>query len=508
MSKFKERLSVFVKGEKLSSAALTAVIIGLVIVVNVLVFVLDAYFGIFIYTPTAEELTISGATDAYFEDAANQGRKVKIMFCRAEDEVENNSAGKFVLDTAKQFAERYPDFIELDFLNIVRKVNGKGEYIDLSKYQEEVNGKKVPLLKSSVIFECGDNSKVLTDGSSNTGYSDFYTVDASGNIYSYNGEETIAAMIMWTLASEHKTAYLTTHHGETADFGFRNMLVCAGYNVSTLDIRSNDIPSDAGIVIISNPVKDFEMSQEGSNVVAEIDRLREFMLNGGKIYAAIDPYGPELPVLENFLSEFGIRFSVSEGEGGEIRNIVRDADNAITTDFYTLVATAAKTGLGEKMSETVKGYTNSDVIVRESAVLLCDSERGAEPLLLTSSSAELYAAGKKVGESGEHCVLAVSNYLNEDGAIGSLVVSPSIYLTATDALTSEGYANRTFVYSLMEEVFGAEKLPYGCNPVSYTEEVLENLTMKTARIYAGFILAVPAILAAIGIAVTVRRKNR
>ena len=498
------------KGEKLSSSVLTAIILGLVIVVNIIVFVVDSYFGWFLFTPSGLDMNISGATDEYFAEAIAEGKQVEIVFCRAEDEIETNSAGRFVLDTAKQFAERYPDFIKLDFINIIRQVNSAGESISIADYQESNSkGEKVPLLKSSVVFKCGDNVKAITDGYSTTGYSDFYTLDASGNAYAYNGEEVIASMVMWTLQNEHKTAYFTSYHGETADVGLRNMLICAGYNVETIDIRRKDIPYDnTGLIVISNPVKDFERAREDSDVVAEIERLREYVQRGGNLYVSIDPYGAELPILEEFLAEFGIKLSVSNIEGSNIRNIVRDGNNAITADFYTLVANCADNEIGNKILTDVRKYNSADVIVRESAVLEIDESLGAMPLLLTSSSAELYAAGDKVGDRSTYCVSAMSTYENENGAVGSVVVSPSVFITATDALTSGGYANREFVYAMIEEVFGAGNPPYGCNTVFYTEDVLENLTMGTARIYAVVLLMIPVAIAAVGVFVTVRRKNR
>lgn len=510
MNKFKERVGAFVKGEKLSSSVLTAIILGLVIVVNIIVFVLDSHFSWFIFKPAADEMEISGATDGYFAEAIAQGKTVEIVFCRAEDEIEANNAGRFVLQTAKQLAERHEGFIKLDFINIIRQVNSKGEHINLSDYQQDgSDGEKIPLLKSSVVFRCDDKVRVLTDGYSSTGYSDFYTLDSSGNAYAYNGEEVIASMVMWVLNNEHKTAYFTSLHGETADYGLRNMLVCAGYNVETIDLRKNDIPYDkTGLIIISNPVKDFERAQEGSNVITEIERLREYMHRGGSIYVALDPYGDKLPVLEGFIAEFGITVATSDVSGKPIRSIVRDGNNAITSDFYTLVAKCADTELGRSLLQTIRTYNTADVIVRESAALNLDSSLGAEPLLITSPSAELYAGGSRVGEKSTYCLSAVSTYENEDGEVGSIVVAPSVYITATDSLTSGGYANREFVYAMLDQVFGTDRPPYGCNTVFYTEDVLENLTMGTARVYAVLLMMIPVAITVVGAFVTVRRKNR
>ena len=91
MSNFKQKVGAFVKGEKLTSSVLTAIILGLVIVVNIIVFVLDSYFGWFLFKPAGVDMSISGATDGYFESAIAEGKKVEIAFCRAEDEIKNNN---------------------------------------------------------------------------------------------------------------------------------------------------------------------------------------------------------------------------------------------------------------------------------------------------------------------------------------------------------------------------------------------------------------------------------
>ncbi len=509
MSKLKSVLGVLrKKEERISSALITAIVLGLAVALNVIVFVLGSYFGWYLFTPPAQDFTISDSTEEYFADAIEEGKKVKIMFCRAKDEIETNNAGRYVMQTALQFEEKYPDFIEVDFLNIVTRKNSKGEYVDLSKYQmENDEGQKSNLLKSSVIFECGDNVKVVVDAKSSTGYADFFTVDTAGSAHSYNGEEVIASMVMWVLHSEHKTAYFTTRHGETADVGFRTMLSNAGYNVELIDLKTDEIrtlPEDS-LVVISNPRKDFE---EGSNVRAEIEKLEEFMKSGGNVYVALDPYADELPALESFVAEFGISISTVKQDGQTLRNIVRDSNNAITSDFYTLVADNADNAISKAILEKTEKYNDAKVIVRESAVLELDSELGAVSLLSSSSTSALYAGGKKTDSAGEYCVAAMSTYESKGGKVGSMVVVPGVYLTATDVLTSGGYSNREFVYALLEEVYGVENLPYGCKTVYYTEDVLENLTMGTARAYAVALFAIPAAIACVGAVVIIKRKNR
>lgn len=507
MGKLKTRLSAWVRGENFKSEILTVIVVGVLVAANIIIYVLGSFFGWYLYTPYTDDLTISGATDELFADAVADGRRVTIMFCQAEDDILTHSTGNFVLNTAKQLQEKHSGLIELEFVNIITKRDSQGRYVDLSKYQTEgEGGEKIPIYKSSVIFISGENYKVVTDMYTSAGYVDFYTLDAEGNAISYNGEEMLASMVRWVLTSEHKTAYFTTFHGETADTGFRNMLVSSGYNVSTINLKTQEIPADAELIVISNPKNDFERAAAGTDITTEIERLRKFMNNGGNLYVALDPYVDKLPVLESFIAEYGIEFATSPTDSGVMKNIVRDSDNAITADFFTLVANYADTAEGAAIKEKVEKYNSASVILSSASALVV--KEGAEPLLTASPSSRVYAGADLVGSDGNYCIGATATRTNDEGEVGRMFVVPSIYLTASDALLSGGYSNREFVYSVLDIVFGAQSVPYGCNTVYYSQDTLENLTMKTARIYTVLIMALPVALAVVGAVVTIKRKNR
>ena len=512
MSNFVSRLGdAFKKSKpKLSSDAVMALVVGLIIVVNVIVYALTEAFGLFLYSEQTVDFGLSGSTDELFSEAIEDGECVTVMFCQSEDDVHSSSTGRFVLETAKRFAERYPGFIELEYVNIITRRNSKNELVDLSKYQtyDEASDTTSKIYKTSVIFASGDNFKVLTDPS-DEGYANFFTLDSTSTAVSYNGEEMMASMINWVLTrnDEHKTAYFTTFHGEIADLGIGNMLASAGYNIDTVDLRKREVPEDAGIVVISNPKKDFERAMEGSHVRTEIERLRTYMQNGGKIYVAIDPYVEKLSVLENFLAEFGISISETRRDDGKLlRNIVRDSRNSITADNFTLVTGFADSDTAGKISATVGKYSDSGVLIRECAAL--ELSGTAEAIIVSSSASSTYAGSEETDRSGSYCVGAVGSYVNDDGAEGRIFVTSSAYLTATDALVSDGYSNRPFVYALLEHVFESQRPPYGCNTVNYDTDTLEDLTMGSARLYTLAIAAIPAIIAITGAVVIVRRKNR
>ena len=81
-------------------------------------------------------------------------------------------------------------------------------------------------------------------------------------------------------------------------------------------------------------------------------------------------------------------------------------------------------------------------------------------------------------------------------------------MTVSDALVTNGYSNKDFIYSLFDYLYGAQNMPYGCQSILYESSILENLTMSTANLYTAIVLAVPTVIAICGAVVVIRRKNR
>ena len=505
MSNFKNKAKAFFGTDGFSSATLTTAIIAVTLAVNVLFYVLTIFLGLYIVPKEKDETALSGATDTLFEQAINDKRKVKISFCYPEEDLKTHDTGAFVYKTALEFQKRYPEFIEIEYINIITKRNSKGEMVNLSAYQKDMRGNDTPIYRSSVIFESTTATKhnyiVITDTASAVGFSNFYTLNSSGEATSYSGEEFMAAMISWVLQDEHKTAYLTTSHSEQADVSFANLLSAAGYYIDVINLKESEVPEDAGLVVISNPRSDFERAAEGSSVRTEIERLGSYVKGGGNLYVTLDPYVKRLAVLESFLSECGISFSVLASESGYHRNIVKDSNNAITADGFTLVADYAEGDISSAIEQRVDFFTDGGVIIREASAL--ELSEGAKPLLISSSASVCEADGKTTSTGGKYCVAAYN-----DIGEGRVMVVPSIYISVADALITNGYANKEFLFASFEYLFGAKGMPYGCRAVLYDTQTLENLTMGTARLYTAIILAIPTAIAVVGSVIIIRRKNR
>lgn len=511
MNKLKTRLAAFVSGEGFLGTSMTALIIGVVIAINVIVYSITNAFGLYLYVPDDYDMSLSGATDAMFEGLRPE-EPVEIIFCRDKALLDSGAIDEVVAfyETAKEFAERYPGLVKIECVNLITKRNQDGKIRNLDEYRMELeDGSRYPIYEVSVIFATKDQHKVVTDIASAAFTYDLESSSSTyGQLTSYNGEELLASMVSWVMTEDHPTAYFTTFHGETVDITFANMLTCAGYNINTIDLRSVEmVPDDAGMVVIYNPVKDFERATGGSGIYSEIEKLDAYLKSGGSLYVAVDPYVEKMKVLEEFLAGYGIVISEGEGENGTIKNIVRDSDNAVTTDYFTLISELAESELGGAVREDIAAYGSLGVLMRETAAL--ELSGNAKPLLVSSDAAETYAGGVKTGSEGNYCLAATAVTENENGSVSRVVVVPSIFLCAQDMLMTDGYANRNFIYSLFENLFGRENMPYGCKTtLFYTNGTLENLTMQSARIYTAIIMTIPAALAIVGAVIVIRRKNR
>ena len=511
MKEFLKKLGRKLTGRKGIGNTMTVVIIIAVVLLNILAYTVTNAFGLYFYKPELSDLSISGNTDDLFANAILLGKKVTITFCYAEDKLEKHDTGSLVLTTARAFEERYPELISIRFINLLTKMDEDGKLIDKAVFEkyEEVNNLK----QNSVIFECGEGEewscRIITDNASSAGFVDFYTLDASGNVASYNGEEVIAAMISWVVHSKHPVAYFTQNHGETADVAFSNLLTCAGYYVEAINLRKSEIPADAGMIIISNPTSDFELSVDGADVRGEINKIEDYLVSGGKLYVALDPYVKELKNLEALLSKWGISLMGEKNENGVlVRDIVKENSNAITPDGYTFIATHADNAIAAQILSKVETYGSDSVLISQAASLKIDSALGAMPLLISGSTSSTHAGGNVTDSEGEYAVAACSKRAEKDGKESTVFVIPTAYITATDAFLSKTYSNKDFLYATLEVLFESNAAPRGCNLVTYRSSILENLTMGWAKAYTAIILTVPAALAVIGAITIIRRKNR
>lgn len=501
MSRFKETVKGWFRragGRGGIGAATVVLIIALIVILNVIVTAFSTKYSWYLYTAPRYEHEIGASSETFFSDL-DQGRELRIRFCMTEEKLAGDSAFRLVLATARQFEEKY-GFISVDFINIV-KMFGQNDAEDVNRYKYGAvpetdaetgkNIKKNNVTESSVIFDAGGKDFSVTSLSS------FFILDSNQYVTGYDGERVMSALIHRTLADERPVACFTIGHGETSNELLYNILVCAGYEIRSADLAKEDLPEGTSLVVISNPLYDFETSAVGSGIVSEIDRLTALAEAGGTVFAILDPLITDLPHLNAYLAGWGL----SRRAG-----TVRDMTNSLTADGYAVSTSFAASEPGRAIRDRIRAFSDADVVLKRAAAIDVSEAEGvsASPILTVGRTASIWADGKKTDDAGEYAVAAYAR--GENGA-GVFLVS-SVYMTSSDAIRTNGYANADFIYAVLEHANGAA-VPLGTKVLLIKTDTLEGVTRGIIRLTLAILVAViPAAVVAVGCVIRIRRKNR
>ena len=293
-------------------------------------------------------------------------------------------------------------------------------------------------------------------------------------------------------------AVFTVGHGETSSELLYNILICSGYEVATVNLAKEEIPAGTTLIVVSNPLYDFEIAAPGSGITSEIERLTAFAEGGGSLFVILDPLVTELPHLNDYLSGWGM----SRREG-----TVRDMTNALTPDGYAIAASFSPSDAGETIRDRIRAFSDANVVLKRAAALELDGSAPGitvSPILSVGRSASVWADGEKTDSAGGYTVAA---YAERENGSGVFLVS-SVYMTSPDAIRTNGYANADFIYAILEYSDGA-KVPLGTKVMLIQTDKLEGVTRGYIRLILVLLVAViPALVAGCGAVIRLRRKNR
>ena len=258
------------------SLMLTAVVLALLIVVNILVSVLPTPLTKYDIS-SAKLYSITSNTKAVVNALQQDVTIYWIVQADQEDQVIENLLGKYEslsdhIQVVKRNPDVYPTFAQ--------------QYTD-----EDV-------ANNSLVVECGDRSRYI-------GYDDIYLTETNMYSYSYNtsfdGEGAITSAIDYVVNGELPQIYLLEGHGESElPSTFSQQLERENMEVHSLSLLNVDaIPEDADCLMIYAPASD--ISSE------EADMLRDYVKEGGKLMVMAGPV--EEGTLENLyslLSDYGV----------------------------------------------------------------------------------------------------------------------------------------------------------------------------------------------------------
>ncbi len=481
------------------TAALTVLVVVIAILLNASVTTLAMRYGWFLnMNPTSlypVTDTCYDYLDAYVIPDAKED--IRIIFCDDEKNIRADGTLAFVLNTAEELAERYPDTVTIEYLNVWENPKIARAY-----------GVKA---STSVVVASGDAHRVCT-------LRDFFLFPANNSEQpvAYTGEKRFAVAMKAVVSPDAPVAYFTLNHGEAMeDYALMYAVTDAGYMINYLDALSFDIPEDCGLLISYNPARDFT-AVDGISGVSEIDKLDAYLAEGGKFmcFVSADTFAAGgFDNIESYLSEWGVTFAHDTGaEGVEECFAIRDTAHALTTDGYTLVGRIPSAGQGSEIMADLNGTlraSNATVITVADGFAPSNGDyvkgsRTLMPLLRSYAGAEAWAGGRPVDRTSEGYNLVT---LTKDTATGGFVLACSSTEFATESTLQSGvYDNGPFLLTAMEAM-GKEEIPIELKSQPFADETIHILTTAQARNITIALVGVPVLVVLIvGLIVLVRRK--
>ena len=469
-------------------------------------------------------------------DYKDENASINIIFCDDIDVLQSNAMQRYVYNSALELQKEFPDHINITNYNVIRNPSA------VSKYKTTTN---TSIPSSSVIIEFGSEFRVY-------GIANFYTYDSgseSTEPWAYDIEKKFAAAILAVTRADSPVACITRNHGEEfSDSGLMNTLVDAGYQIELIDLSTSEIPEDCRLIVIYNPKSDF-LIKDGISDIDEINKLDAFLDGTNSMMVFMSPDSPILSNLETYLEEWGISFDrYTDEAGSEYPYMIKDPSQALTTDGFTIISEYASTN--SPVSSVTKDMTNVPYpknVIFSNAMSISYSEfydpshytdekdatksydyghyfsngveRNIYDLFVTSDKAEAHAAGKVVEKATEVTplklmTLSVETRTTQESNYS--VISEASYVLAcgstkfaTDSLLqSSSYGNTDLLLSVCR-IIGREPVPVGLIPKPFADYDIDNITTAETTQYTIVLTAVPAVAAIVaGAVVLIRRKNK
>ena len=367
--------------------AVTVAVIAAVLALNVLFsFVADRFMWqvdstvtkytsrpeVSMYTPTEEFMEVVRdyaipmvrEMNARREANGEEPITINVKFCSERDKVYAVDKLRLVQYTALALQKEFPDAVKVEYLNIEKNPS------QVQKYKATSSSN---IYAHQIIFEFGTEYRVCS-------YDYFYLKNDAGEQWAYNGEQKIASLLMALTRAESPIAAFITNHGEAMESceSLRNLVHRAGFDVVTIDLSRDEIPADCRLLISYDPQADFlglgnPAFVEGDQ--SEIDKLDKFLDKAYSFMLFVDADTPELPVLEEYMEEWGITVGRAENAEGELDNLlIRDQQSKLDKDGYIPMAEYVTAGGGASITEDMRKVAYPAKVVFPNAVAITMSE--------------------------------------------------------------------------------------------------------------------------------------
>lgn len=542
------------------AVVLTALVIAAVILLNAGATALFRGNFLFIDLTGDALYTVNDETYALLDQnfRSVQDPQVEIFFCADPDRLEADTMMRYIYYTAQGLAKHYPDVIRVSTVDVLSNPSAVDAYRTLSY---------------SSIYP--DNIIVATESEFRIhSVQNFFIYDSDDTPWAYSGERIFARSIIAVTNAKAPICGITVNHGEPfalsaegtvsedQEYGtFLSVIESAGYKIQPLNLEDDEIPEDCRLIVIFDPQTDF--SSEGyleSDRTSELKKLDRFLDDTNSLMVFADSDTPQLPLLEEFLADWGIAFERYE-DGGTTQNyqIVSPRDS-LDTDGTTVIGVYETGGTGASFTSEMMSAGKKPKVVFGDAIpirysasyeqiyVMADSEKGTAPYrcgsyssnghsravydLFRTTGSDRGTYARTVGDSGEAGSTLVdpagfklatvtvenrviSEWLTLNVSDPTYVCAFSSTAFASDELLDRAYGNTDLLLQILRWA-GREVIPVnlGIEPMDPQEINSEgtlsekDYSARTTAVTTVILVLIPALtVTAVGIRVLVRRKN-
>lgn len=449
------------------------------------------------------EITVMTTKD-YFDSLSQQYEAMFYQYYGAIVEMPFNIIPE-ILDKYTVYAEQGSGSISVKYVDMNKDPDV------VTRFNQYYNGE---IQQGSIVLYCNERVKVITP-SQVAGMIAPTRDSTQTNIrMTFAGESTITSAIRAVAdANPVRTAVVTTMNGNTVfdsvhqsvATSFESFLSTNGYDCTEIDIATDALsPEDYDMVIVAAPQVDFSEDI--------ISKLSDFLYNGGNyekdmIYVP-NFYATNLPNISAFLEEWKISIEQSAIID---ENMVQATYSSLgMVDYAPMLEIADAETVGTLPNETlpvIASYAKPiNIISKNNDTINNEVLKSKSTSYLTSLE-----TGEASSEKASYNVVVkarkeTSEQLNVYGS-DLLVISSPFMLDSTVLSNTNTYNNASAVLNIVNNMSGKEE------SVIIPEKAIQQsglaITTASARvIQVVVIVVIPLLIAAVGVAVLVWRKNK
>ena len=428
------------------------------------------------------------------EAISNISTPVKIQVLATEERFASTSAyNAQANEMMRQFAQ-LSDSITLEYIDYVKNPTFAASYPDLTLKHGDIlvsGGGRYKLVKTEELFQ--------------------YTQTMTGQlaIAASQAEQAILTAILYVISEDLPVVAVVTGHNESDVSYFTTLLGQNNFEVQAVQLATQDIPAEVDILLLAAPKTDLTSG--------ELQKLDRFLRNDGSyqkvLFYCADAEQPPLPSLEAFLAEWGVIptdgavFETNENRVYNYHPFYAVADY-VNPDYAAMLRSTQVPFLApisrplKILFEYQDGYS-TDLLLQFGA------SAGVRP----SDAGEGFTADDATQRGPIPALVRCDYTLRQSGnaaavaARSTLLVSGSAEMLQGYAVGSPAFSNAQYLLNLLNDLLKREA-PLTVAPKTMAGTAL-NLTQQQAdNLGTLFILMIPAVTLAFGLAVWLMRRHK